>query len=275
MVKIGLALGSGGARGIAHLTILEILNEMGVVPHQVAGTSVGAIVGALYCSGVDTRETRELLNRYSVNNDDTLRSLVKSGTVRKWLDVFTPQFRGPGLVRIEKFLADLFSEIDATTFDELSIPLKVVAADMWNHQQVVFDSGALIPAVRASMSLPGLLEPIKLNDRMLIDGGAVNPVPFDLLEDCDFTIAVNVLGHRTGKNGKTSMSDVVFSTFQIMQKSILHEKQKISAPSLLITPHLQNIRVLEFYRANQILRLMDNQRDQFKREIAEALAKVL
>ena len=110
-------------------------------------------------------------------------------------------------------------------FSELEIPLKVVASNFWSRQQVVLDHGPLIPAIRASMSLPGLFEPVKIRNQVLIDGGAVNPVPFDLLpKDCDLTIAVDVIGDRTVSEKIPSLSEAVFNTYQIMQKEYYSRK---------------------------------------------------
>jgi NTE family protein len=118
------------------------------------------------------------------------------------------------------------------------------------------------------MSLPGLFEPVKINDQVLIDGGAVNPVPFDTLpKSCDLTIAIDVIGERTVSEQIPSLSEAVFNTYQIMQKSIIREKLAISSPDIYFEPNLTNLRVLEFYRAGEIFRTAEITKDQLKNKI--------
>ena len=181
--KIGLALGGGGAKGINHVLVLEALEELELKPSFISGTSIGALIGAMYCAGMPTAEMREIFLEFSLKENESLKHLVTRKHIFKWLDFIAPQFRGHGLVRVENLLTYLFESVHATQFSELEIPLKIVASDFWSRQQVVIEQGALIPAIRASMSLPGLFEPVKINEQVLIDGGAVNPVPFDVLPE--------------------------------------------------------------------------------------------
>ena len=254
MTKIGLALGGGGAKGISHLLILETLEEMGLKPYFITGTSIGALIGAMYCAGMPTGEIKQIFLQFSLRDNESLKHLVTRKHLFKWLDFISPQFRGRGLIRVENLLNYLFESVHATQFSELDTPLKVVASDFWSREQVVLQQGALIPAIRASMSLPGLFQPVTIDGQVLIDGGAVNPVPFDLLpDDCDITIAVDVIGTRTVSNKLPSLSEAVFNTYQIMQKSIIREKLAKLAPDIYIEPNVAAVRMLEFYKANLIL----------------------
>ena len=269
MEKIGLALGGGGSKGVSHILMLEALEEMGLKPAFIAGTSIGALIGAMYCGGKSAGELREIFMQFSLKENETLKHLVTSKHIFKWLDFIKPQFRGKGLVRVENLIAHLFDSIPAKNFSELDIPLSVVTSDFWSRQQVVLSKGDLLPAVRASMSLPGIFEPVTLGKRVLIDGGAVNPVPFDLLpEDCDLTIAVDVLGQRSATAGEIpSLSEAVFNTFQIMQKSIIREKLHNASPDILIEPKIANIRMLEFYKASEIFAQGKGAKASLKRQI--------
>lgn len=273
MHKIGLALGGGGAKGVSHVLMLEALEELGLRPSYVTGTSIGALIGAIYCGGKTAAELREIFLEFSLKENESLKHLVTRKHIFKWMDFVKPQFRGKGLVRVENLLNYLFSSVPAKTFSELNIPLKIVATDFWSRKQVVQSRGALIPAIRASMSMPGLFEPITLGERVLIDGGAVNPVPFDLLpESCDLTIAVDVLGQRSATVGEIpSLSEAVFNTFQIMQKSIIREKLKTSSPDIFIEPKISNIRVLEFYKAHEIFAQAKGAKSYLKRCITQHL----
>ena len=273
MEKIGLALGGGGAKGISHVLILEALEELGLRPSYITGTSIGALIGAMYCAGMSAGEVKEAFLRFSLKQDESLKHIVTRKHIFKWMDFISPQFRGKGLIRVENLLVHLFDSVHANRFDELEIPLAVVTSDFWNRHQVTIKSGPIIPAVRASMSLPGVFEPVTIGKRVLIDGGAVNPVPFDLLpEGCDLTIAVDVLGQRSSTLGQIpSLSEAVFNTFQIMQKSIIREKLQTSSPDIYIEPKLADIKVLEFYKANEVFLKARGVKSQLKRKITQHL----
>ena len=270
--KIGVALGGGGAKGISHVLVLEALEEMELKPSFVAGTSIGALIGAMYCAGMSTSEMRAIFLEFSLRDNESLKHIVTRKHIFKWLDFIGPQFRGRGLLRVENLLTYLFESVHATRFSELNIPLQVVASDFWNRQQVILNKGALIPAIRASMSLPGLFEPVIINSRVLIDGGAVNPVPFDILpKECDLVIAIDVIGERTISEKIPSLSEAVFNTYQIMQKSIIREKLEATAPDIYFEPNLVKLRVLEFYRANEVFKMADAIKQQLKEKITHWL----
>jgi NTE family protein len=267
---VGLALGGGGAKGISHVLVLEALEELGLKPSYISGTSIGALIGALYCAGMPTTEIKDIFLQFSLRENESLKHIVTRKHLFKWLDFIAPQFRGRGLIRVENLLAYLFESVQATHFSELKIPLQVIASDFWSRDQVIIDEGPLIPAIRASMSLPGLFEPVKLRHRVLIDGGAVNPVPFDILpKGCDITIAIDVIGKRTTSEKIPSLSEAVFNTYQIMQKSIIREKLTMMSPDIYFEPNLVDIRVLEFYRAGEIFKLGDELKSQFKHKVTQ------
>ncbi len=270
--KVGLALGGGGAKGISHVLILEALEELDLQPCFIAGTSIGALIGAMYCAGMSTAEMRAIFLEFSLKENESLKHIVTRKHIFKWLDFIGPQFRGRGLLRVENLLTYLFESVHATRFSQLNIPLKVVASDFWSRQQVVLDKGTLIPAIRASMSLPGLFEPVKIRNRVLIDGGAVNPVPFDLLpRDCDLTIAVDVIGERTVSEKLPSLSEAVFNTYQVMQKSIIREKLVTMMPDIYFEPNVVELRVLEFYKAHEVFKHGDTTKRKLKRLIKQHL----
>jgi len=271
MEKIGIALGAGGARGLAHILMLETLDEMGLKPAYVSGASIGAVAGVLYCSGMTGKELRELLNTLTVPE----RNSVKNVFNFKWLDFIIPQFDGAGLLKTENFIKFLFKSITARNFEELDIPLFVVASNFWTREEVVFKSGELVSAIQASISLPGIFAPVLIDDKVLIDGGAVNPVPFDILpNDCDLTIAIDVIGHRTaGPDLMPSLRDAIFNTFQIMEKSITRQKLRVVRPDIYIKPNISDVRILEFHKAEHVFRQAQPAKDQLKRELEKRLNK--
>lgn len=272
MKKIGLALGGGGARGLAHIPMLEVFDELGVRPHRIAGTSIGAVMGALYASGHPGCQIRDIVGRMIIKKGDSYRAALHKKEALKALKFFELQFKRTGLFKGDKFAAFLYDAVKVMTFEELHIPLSVVAADFYSSRQVVLSTGELLDAVKASMGLPGVFTPVMRDDRILIDGGGVNPVPFDILDDCDLVVAIDVMGEMGG-DGHTvpNMVRAVLGTFDIMQNSIIAEKLKRCPPDIYIKPGIVGVDLLEFYKADQIYDQSENAR----KELRQALERVL
>lgn len=272
--RIGLALGSGGARGLAHVQVFEVLDALDLRPHRISGASIGAIMGSLYAAGLSASDIHDAIDEITRRSDEGwLETLSRELT--RWLRFIEPDTAPGGVVDPDAFVEFLKETAGVTRFDELAIPLQVVATDFWTREMVVFDSGDLWPAVQASMAVPGLFKPVSHQDRLLVDGGLTNPVPFDLLEDCDLIIAVDVLGTRTpdAENEEPSSLENIFNTFQIMQNSILSEKLKRLEPDIMVRPEIEDVRVLEFYRFENIPEQGRPARDALEKELRERLGR--
>ncbi len=272
--RVGLALGAGGAKGLAHILMLEVFDELGIKPCAISGSSMGAVIGALYASGLSGRQIHRFINGPVAPGKRGWSNSLFRSDVFKWIDFIDPELGSGGLIDGENFIRYLRQAVHASRFDQLAIPLKIVAADFWERRQVVLDSGPVLPAIQASMALPGLFTPVRLDDRVLVDGGTVNPVPWDLLpDDCDITVAIDVMGTVSPENGdaRPSFFDAIFNSVHIMQRAIVDEKLKLRRPDIYIRPPLSNIRMLEFFRADEIYR----QARPAKRELRDALAKRL
>jgi len=260
MKRIGLALGSGGAKGLCHIAFLRALDQMGIRPSVVSGTSIGAAVGALYAGGLTGAQIEEIFDGMGIRRMGGMMDFNVFSTV--------------GILKgkkVEEFLSD---NLPVRTFEELKIPLRIVATDFWKREEVVFRSGDLIPAIRASISVPVLLEPIQLDGRVLTDGGTVNPLPWDLIRDeCDVLAAIDVSGAKTPdqQHPVPSMAENVFSTFQIMQASIVRSKMATSRPDILVQPELANIQFMDFYRKDEILDAVVKDVERFKEELGERI----
>lgn len=254
--NFGLALGGGGAKGLAHIVFLQELERWGLRPRHVTGTSVGAIVGAFYCAGVSPAAMRELILK------------VRWRQLSSFFDFNF--FRGPGLIGGDGFEEFLYQNLPVRKFHELKIPLSIIATDFWARQQMVLNSGFLIPAVRASISLPLLLEPVRLDGRVLVDGGLVNPLPFDALDEkCDMAIAIDVSGVKEQDEGDLPNNfEVLASSFQILENSVTEEKIRRDPPEILMRPRLKNIRVLEFNAYQKIFRDASKLLPEFRRQLA-------
>jgi NTE family protein len=258
--RIGLALGAGGAKGLCHIAFLKVLDELGIRPDVIVGTSIGAIIGAFYAAGLTAAELEEEL-RKNIFKDLSKMALDFS------LFSSSGMLKGKG---VEEFLR---LALPVQTFEELRIPLKVVATDFWKREEVVFDSGDLISAIRASSSMPVVFEPVLLRGTVLIDGGAVNPLPYDLIQsECDLTIAIDVSGVKEQPIDLVpNMLESVLSTFQIMQASIVAAKMKTGPPVWYFKPELRNIRTLDFYRYQEILSGVEKEMDQFRERLKKYL----
>ncbi|HPS58474.1 MAG TPA: patatin-like phospholipase family protein [Spirochaetota bacterium] len=177
--KVGLALGSGGAKGLAHISVIEYLDGMGIPVNMIAGSSIGAAVGAVYCCGSLAKFKKEML-----------------GFSRKELfSVFDITMPKSGLLKGNDFVKFLKRYIPADArIEDMPIPLSIVATDYYTGKPVIFKNGNILEAVRASISIPGVFVPVAYGSSFLIDGGVANPLPLDVLENmgAGFTIASNL-----------------------------------------------------------------------------------
>ncbi len=281
--KIGLALGSGSARGWAHVGVIKALRELGVTPHIVAGSSVGAIVGAIYC--LDALEGFE-------------RWLLKL-TRRDVIAYMDMRFSAGGLVHGRRLLKTFHENFGDPQFSDLRLPFAVVATDIETGQEVWLQEGSIAEAVRASISLPGVFAPTRYDGRWLVDGGLVNPVPVSLaramganriiavslneglvgrpfrragglreastdpnwLERLTANVRINaswlnpaVRQEPTDSDSDTpGLMQVLASSLNIMQDRITRSRMAGDPPDLVVAPRVEQIGLLEFDRAAEAI----------------------
>jgi len=272
--KIGIALGAGGAKGVAHIPMLEALDELGITPHRIAGCSIGAVMGALYASGLSAQDIKDKIAHLAITRSDTVRGVFSDRKINKWLGMIDPDFRRSGLIKSESIMAELCEDRSCETFEELAIPLTVVATDFWEGRAVILDSGPLKPAIQASMALPGLFTPVELDGRVLIDGGTVNPVPYDVLTNSfDVVIAIDINSGSAAERGSVpGYFDTVFGSVQIMQQAIVEQELRARPPDIYIKPELSDFRTLHYHKVDEIYRQADATKQELKRRLAERLA---
>jgi NTE family protein len=275
--KIGLALGGGGAKGFAHIPILEVFDELGIKPSCITGTSIGAIIGALYASGCSAADIVEMLGQLMTPNNGSFKEAIRNKEAFKFLELIDPHFsfRPKGLIKGEKFLSFLYQQLEASSFDELQIPFTAVATDFWRKKQVVFESGDLLPALRASMAIPYLFTPVVMGDQVLVDGGLVNNVPHDLLSPkCDIRIAVDIMGDSSEPKDKIpSPMDAIFHTYEVMMDSMAREKRKNHPVDLYVRLPLMDVDMLDFHKAASIYGQALAAKDGFKRQLEQLLSE--
>mgnify|MGYP001209085356 CR=1 FL=1 len=273
---IGVALGGGGVRGLAHVLALEAIDAEGIKPAALAGTSMGAIIGALYAAGHSGATIKAGIRRHLVSRGDGLKEvLAKRSDLLKWLRLVSIETGRGGLLRPDGFLAYLFDEIGVVTFEELCIPLRVVATDFWTGEQVVFSSGDLLTAVKASMAIPGIFAPVVKDGRVLVDGGVVNNVPYDTLADlCDRTIAVDVSPlRRPHGQALPNAVDALVGMFDILADRVTALKMAANPPALYLRPPIERVQPLEFDKIERVFTQAEPCMAGFRADIARLLSR--
>jgi NTE family protein len=250
---LGIALGGGGAKGLAHIPLLKKIEEFDYDIAAISGTSIGAIIGSLYASGLKADGVHEAIVSI-LATPKTFKEAISAERKFGWLELLDLELGKNSLLNAESFIAELGQIIGVECFEDLPIPLKVVATDFWNGEPVVFDSGPLMPAVAASFCIPGMFKPVMIDGIAMVDGGSVNPVPFDLIQGaCDFTVAIDVLGTREKPDDNIpSISDALFHTFQIAECAIVREKRNNREPDIFIEAVIGDTKILDFHKSEKI-----------------------
>lgn len=273
-LKIGLALGGGGARGLGHIVVMEVLDELGVKVAGISGSSIGALLGMGYANGMSGKELRSYALEKFSDRSKVASQLwgLRPSNVQDW---FNPKSYTLGQVDPQKVLS-LFTPIDILPerLEDLAIPLSVVTTDYYGWKEAVFTEGNLRELVAASIAIPMVFKPVRIGERMMIDGNITNPLPFDCLaDDINRIIAVDVVG---GPNPSASEIpsgfDSMLGANQIMMQAITNEKLESQAqPDILIRPPVNEFRVMDFLKTSTILRVCDKTRDDVKRQISDML----
>jgi NTE family protein len=269
--RIALALGGGSARGLAHILMLEAFDELGLKPAVIAGTSIGAILGAAYASGLSAAEIRAGFEELFRSRSLFLRRLI--GRARGNFSTLW-SVRRPGVLDNVTFFEMLLPDAMHCDFAALKIPFMAVAADFYAIEQVILDKGPLIPALAASSALPTLARPVQLEGRVLIDGGYVNPLPFDLVMDrADITVAIDVTGEPQRRpNSKLPRTfDALTGATQILFHSITREKLKSARPDILIRPRVGGFGTLDYFRAGDIFAASEPAKQEMKSALLQRL----
>jgi NTE family protein len=271
--SLALALGGGGARGIAHIAVLEAVDELGAKPIAIAGTSIGALIGVAYAAGMPGKEIRRFVVTLAHNRGEVWRRLIAT-RASTFANLFNIGFGSATLVDAEKFCAQFLPSEVPDDFGALAIPLTIIATDLYRRQQVAFSSGPLKPAVAASIALPTVMRPVVIEDRVLIDGGATNPLPFDALRGrADVVVAVDISGEPTdARRDIPNPWECLLNTVLVMGNAITAEKVKHGAPDLIVRPKVGTFRGTDFLQASAILRASEPVKAELKERLAALLA---
>ena len=234
---IGLALGGGFARGIAHIGVLKVLEEEKIPVRMIAGTSVGALIGACYCSGLSLAEMEDVAHN------------TRFTTFARWT------LSRCGFASNDRMISFLTRTLKAKTFEELRIPLGVTATDFNTGEGVVFHSGSVIDPVRASCAYPGMFLPVQIGGRYLVDGMLSHPVPTRPLRamGADRVLAVHLKGTWANGGAPRHLFDVIGQSFAIAQDAMSSLWKQ--AADLIIEPDVAGFGYDDFKRADELIRV--------------------
>ena len=264
---MAIAFGGGGARGLAHIHVIEALDELGIKPVAITGSSIGAIMGAGMAagmSGADIREftlstvgrPREVMNRIWSLRPTTLSDMMSGG------------FR-IGQYNLERILKAFLPGLLPADFADLQIPLHVTATDYYGNSELLIGEGDLFQALAASAAIPAVFMPVRINGRIMIDGGIFNPVPFEyLLDKADIVVGIDVVGWPAGDpDVMPSRIDSLFGASQLMMQSIIAMKLKVHRPHVFLAPEVGRFKVLDFLKAAEVLEISASLKDDLKRAL--------
>jgi len=244
--KIGLALGCGGARGLAHIGVIKTLVKNNIPIDYVAGSSIGALIGSLYAATLDILQVEKWFLEL------TYKDLIKV--------LLDPSLHS-GLIKGEKFINFLQSKIGVRKIEELKIPFRAVATDLFTGKAVVFKKGDLGLAIRSSCAVPFLFSPIILGDKCLVDGGISMPVPVQVVKEmgADIVIAVNLDSEYFIQEQKKETLITKINLIDVLEKSIdvlrYHLSQEhIKKANLVINPKVNKKSLIDFIHAEDIIR---------------------
>ncbi|RLD55529.1 MAG: patatin [Bacteroidetes bacterium] len=285
--KVGLVLGSGGAKGLSHIGVIKFLEEMDVKIDFITGSSIGALIGGAYADGLSIKEIEDIALETDITSTAKL---------------FSPGFGKSGLVTGSKVQDFLTSILGNKNIEDLKIPFTAIATDIITGEEIRFNKGNLVEAIRASISIPIVFQPVIRNNIVLVDGGLVNPVPINVAREmgADFIIAVNILSSKNKPESKPDkksnnkinlekpleiipvlqrkledliidhkwirnfikqkekedlpgMKKILNRSIQIIQERLIKLSVELYKPDVLIEPEVGNINIFDFYKAEEII----------------------
>jgi NTE family protein len=270
--SFALALGAGGARGLAHIAVFEALDEMGVKPAIVSGCSIGAAIGAAYCAGMSPRAIRRHVIELAHDRAELFRRLLGARAVALSSFLRAPFGKNPLLLDADKFCLRFLPEPVPDDFAKLQIPLLLIATDLCSQSEVLFSQGPLRPAIAASMAIPGIVRPVEMDGRVLVDGAVVDPLPFTQLAGrADVVVAIDCNGDHMTTTEVPDAWGALFASLSVMGQTIVAEKLKHRTPDLLIRPNVGIFRLLDFLQASAIIRAAEAVKDEVKERLTAVL----
>jgi NTE family protein len=273
--RIGLALGGGSARGLAHIPILEVFDELGLKPSVICGCSIGALIGAGYAAGQPAREIRERAERLLSTRFDTMRYVFGHKRTRL-RDIFSLRSISSLHIKGEKLVHLAMPDGMPAHIEDLQIPFKIVATDFDARVERVFEKGPLVPALAASIAIPGVIVSPLIGERIYVDGGITNPVPFDhVRKGTDIVVAVDVTGvARPPVRAHHTNRELAVGSLFIMFHQVAELRRTLSPPDIYIEPAVRGFKGNDFFRLQELFEASQAAKDQLKRELEKRLRRI-
>lgn len=271
--SIGLALGGGSARGLAHIPMLEVFDELGLRPKVIAGCSIGSLLGAAYAGGMSAQEIRERAEMLLANRVTAMRYAFSKKKLNP-LDLLAlkglASLHVQGEVLVDLVMPDTLPKL----IEDCPIPFKVIATDYEEMEERVITTGPLMKAVAASIAIPGVILGPEYDGHAYVDGGVTNPVPFDHVRDgVDIVVAVDVTGRPRVTNVKRrSNMELAVGSMLIMFNQVANLRRAISPPDIYIRPAINDFSGTDFFRFKEVMEQALPAKDQLKRDLEERIA---
>lgn len=259
-MEVVLALGGGGAKGAAHIPVLEALDDLGLRPKAIAGTSIGALVGGAYAAGHSGAALRAHAETLMARRAKAIWTMVKDPRNKRLQGLLSPE----AAVELGVPEAGI-----PETFEELQIPFISVATDFYEHEAVGLHSGPLMSAIAASIAIPAVFLPMEIDGRTLVDGGLTQNVPVSVLPE-GFLIAVDVLDYPDEARPPGRIRAGI-GAVQIMIKAAMRAELAKRPPDLLLEPDTGGVGPLDFGRLDDILASSQGVREEVKRALGNLL----
>lgn len=264
--SLAVAFGGGGARGFAHINVIEAFDDLGIRPTLISGTSIGSIIGASFAAGMTARELKD----FAAESVSSRRSLYGRFWSTRSGNLWDLVSKGPQSVQfnIERLLQGLVPSQLPETFEGLKIPFIAVATDFFKQADHVMNYGHLMSALAASSCIPAIFSPVVRDKAALIDGGTSNPVPFEYLKGkADIVVGVDIIASTKSLSPMKSTIEASYGASQIFQKTLLDLKIKLHKPDLIIKPDVSHYKTMEFMRAKEIIEATAYIKEETKRNI--------
>ena len=271
MTRVALALGGGGARGLAHIHVLQALDELGLVPVEIAGSSIGAVMAVARASGMSGRDVEAFALAILSNPSEVAAALLRTRSGNGRVPLLKPRLTD---MDPERVLRAFMPEHLPERIEALSIPVVLTATDFYGQRCLAQREGPLLDALAASIAIPAVFCPVQRDETVLIDGGMSNPVPFDLLdrERADVVLAVDVVGAPVRHPRRLpNKREQLFGASQTLMQAAIREKCLRTPPDLLVRPPVAGIGVLDFLRIRAILDATAPVRDEVKRGLEQLI----
>jgi NTE family protein len=270
--SIGLALGGGSARGLAHIPMLEVFDELGIKPKVIAGCSIGALMGAAYAGGMSAAEIRAHAEMLLANRIGAMRYAFREKRLNPF-DLVALKGLASLHLKGETLAGLALPETLPRLIEELPVPFKVIATDFDMMEERVIEAGPLVKAVAASIAIPGVILGPQYDGHCYVDGGVTNPVPFDHVRNgTDIVVAVDVTGRPRPANGANrSNMELAVGSLLILFNQVASLRRAVSPPDIYIRPATHDFAGGDFFRIREVLEQAAPAKDQLKRELEKRI----